>query len=137
MKINTGSISFYESQKIYRTQNGTVKEVFDDENFLVRREKSDIFVRDTDTIWYDKNGNIIEEMHKNYFKTPDEEGCIETFKSKTQEYTRKAYTKFENGFKHVIDSYNSKTGKNYFNDFIHDLSGKLLKIITNGKIIEL
>lgn len=137
MRISTVSIIFREVQKKYSIGENTVKYVYDDDNILVRREEDDVSGRNTDTKWYDKEGNVKEVMHKDYFKTTDEEGFVETFKSKTQEYTRKAYTKFENGFKHVIDDFNSKTGESYYNDFIHDLSGKLLKIINNGKVIEL
>ena len=40
--------------------------------------------------------------------------------------------KFENGVKHVIDDYTSKSNpeKSYINDFVYDLKGNLQKIIT-------
>jgi len=137
MKVSFNTIIFCESQKTYKHGDNTITEFFDDENTLIRRDETDSFGRNTDSKRFDKNGNITESIHKDYFKTESEEGFIETFKSKYQEYTRKAYTRTENGIKHTIDDFHSKSGKNYYNDFIHDLNGKLIRIISNGKVTEL
>ena len=137
MKINFNSIIFRESQKVYNTKEGVVKEFFDDNNNIIRREELDTFNRNTDTKWFDKHGNVTEVLHKDYYKTENEEGFVETFKSKTQEYTRKSYTKFENGLKHIIDDFHSKTGKSYFNDFVHNIKGELIEVTTNGTTIKI
>ena len=74
-------------------------------------------------------------MHIEYFETENEKGFIETFKNQFQEYIRKSSTKIENGVKHVIDDYTSKSKpeKSYINDFVYDLKGNLQKIITLKK----
>ena len=135
MKIQLSSVSFCSTQKIYSVGDIKVKDFLDDNNILIRREKYDEFDRNTDTMWFNDDGSIKEEMHKDYFKSENEEGLIETFKSKTQEYTRKAYSKTENNLRHSIDDFQSKTGKSYYNDYIHDMLGNLVKIISNGKVI--
>ena len=133
MKIYFNSTIFRESQKVYHTKTGVVREFYDDNNNIIRREERDVLNRDTDTKWFDKQGNVTEVLHKDYYKTENEEVFVETFKSKTQEYTRKSYTKIENGLKHIIDDFHSKTtGKSYFNDFVHNLKGELIKVTTNN-----
>ena len=135
MNILINKIAFLASQKTYQFNGCTVREYFDDNNKLVRREKEDSFYRNIGTEWFDEDGNIKETMHKSYFKTKTEDGFIESYKSNAQEYTRRAYTKIENGFKHTIDDFKSKSGKSYYNEFIYDLKGQLLRIISNGKTI--
>ncbi len=137
MKINFNSLNFCEHQRNYQIGENLIKDYFDDNNRIIRQEKYDTLGRNICTNWFDKNGSIIEFMKKDYFKSETEDGFIETYKSKTQEYIRKSYTKIENNLKHHIDDYKSRTGKSYYNDFVHDIFGNLIKIITNGKVIEL
>ena len=137
MKIFFITLSFRERTNTYKVCKNTVTETFDDKNTLIKRIEYDEFNRDVDTKWFDSSGELNEHLHKEYYKKANEEGVIETFKNKTQEYVRKSYTKFESGLKHVFDDFRSKTGKNYINDFVYDKSGNLVKIINNGKMINI
>lgn len=136
MKIYFNSLSFGETIKTYSIGSNVVKEYYDG-NKITSREENDVWGRLVDVKRFDNDGNVVEVLHKDYFKTENKEGFIEFFKNKTQEYIRKAYIKIENGLKHSIDDFSSKSGKIYFNDFIYDMSGKLLRVISNGKVIEL
>ncbi len=104
-----------------------------------RRVEYDTFGHDVDSKLFDRNGIVSEHQHKVYYEKDNEKGCIEFFKNKFQEYTRRTYTKTENGFKYSVDDFKSKTRPeaNYINEFIYDLSNKLIKIINNGKVIKL
>lgn len=133
MKISFKNIDFLGKQHSYKIGKNTVVEHSDDNDVLIKRIEYDEFSRDVDSKTFDKRGNVLEHLHKDYYESENEEGIIETFKSSTQEYKRKSYTKIENGFKHFIDDFQSKSGKNYINDFVHDLSGNLIKIINNKK----
>lgn len=84
---------------------------------------------------FDKERKVIGHLHKEY--TPD--GCIETYKSKTQEYVRVIRTLTDDTFTRHIEIFTSKTSpeSNYVNEFVRDLKGKLIKIINNGKVINL
>ncbi len=135
MKIFFSTLSFGERTNTYKIGKNTVTEVFDDKNALIKRIEYDEFNRDVDSKWFGSTGKLSEHLHKEYYKKADEEGVVETFKNKTQEYVRKSYTRFENGLKHVFDDFQSKTGKNYINDFVYDKLGNLVKIINNGKVI--
>lgn len=133
--MQISNITFGQKVNIYRKGENTIKEVFDDENRLSRLIEYDKFDRDIEAKSFDTYGNIIERMSKTY----TDNGMIEHFKNAFQEYTRKTYTIIENGIKHRVEEFNSKTSLNcnYINEFIYDISGKLIKLISNGKITDL
>ena len=133
--MQISNITFGQKVNIYRKGENTIKEVFDDKNRLSRLIEYDKFDRDIEAKSFDSSGNIIEHMSKTY----TENGMIEHFKNAFQEYTRKTYTIIENGIKHRVEEFKSKTNPNcnYINEFIYDISGKLIKLISNGKITDL
>jgi len=135
MKCQFSILTFGNSEKTYQQGENKVVDTLNDELKLIKRVEYDKFNRDVDVKWYDEVNNITDHMHKEYFETENEKGFIETFKNQFQEYIRKSSTKFENGVKHVIDDYTSKSSpeKSYINDFVYDLKGKLQKIITLKK----
>lgn len=136
MNIGVNIINFTSQQKEYNLGKHKVTEIYSDDGILQKRLEYDEFNRDVDSKNYDEKGVLIDYQHKDYYEKQNEKGCIETYKSKTQEYTRKSYTKYENGLKHTVDDFKSKT-TSYINEFISDLSGKLVKIINNGNVIDL
>ncbi|MBO6273551.1 hypothetical protein J6O48_12340 [bacterium] len=135
MKVNLDKINFGDRISQYNIGKHCIEEYYNDSDIITKRIEYDEFKRDVDSKTFDIQGNITDHQHKEYFENETEKGVIETFKNSSQEYTRKAYTKIENGLKHHIDNYNSKTNpkSNYINDFIYDMSNKLIKIISNGK----
>ena len=137
MKVFISTVNFGEKSNTYKIGKNTVTETFDDKNTLIKRIEFDEFNRDVDSKWFDTSGEIQEHLHKEYYEKVNEKGMIETFSGRFQEYVRKFYTKLENGYKHTVDDFQSKTGKNYINEFIHDKSGNLVKIINNGKVISI
>ena len=136
MKVLFNPVQFCSKENTYKSGNHTITETYNDNNFLERTMEFDEFGRDTDVKWYDMNGKVTGHMHKDYFETENEKGHVETFKNQFQEYTRKAYTKIEAGFRHTIDDYKSKTKpeSSYINEFVYDMNKRLVKIITNGKV---
>ena len=137
MKVFISTVNFGEKSNTYKIGKNTVTETFDDKNTLIKRIEFDEFNRDVDSKWFDTSGEIQEHLNKEYYEKVNEKGMIETFSGRFQEYVRKFYTKFENGYKHTVDDFRSKKGKNYINEFIHDKSGNLVKIINNGKVISI
>ena len=135
MKCQFSILTFGNSEKTYQQGENKVVDTLNDELKLIKRVEYDKFNREVDIKWYDEVNNITDHMHKEYFETENEKGFIETFKNQFQEYVRKASTKFEDGVKHVIDDYTSKSSpeNSYINDFVYDLKGKLQKIITLKK----
>ena len=133
--MQISNITFGQKVNIYHKGENTIKELFDDENRLSRLIEYDKFDRDIEAKSFDTYGNIIERMSKTY----TDNGMIEHFKNAFQEYTRKTYTIIENGIKHRVEEFKSKTNPNcnYINEFIYDISGKLIKLISNGKITDL
>lgn len=135
MKIIFNSVSFGNRSIRYHDNTHNIKETFDDSHNLIRIIKYDKQCRDVDCQEFNKEKKVIGHLHKEY--TPD--GCIETYKSKNQEYIRINRTLKEDSFTHYIEIFTSKTSpeSNYVNEFIRDKFGKLVKIINNGKIINL
>ena len=135
MKCQFSIFTFGNSEKTYQQGENKVVDTLNDELKLIKRVEYDKFNREVDIKWYDEVNNITDHMHKEYFETENEKGFIETFKNQFQEYVRKSSTKFEDGVKHVIDDYTSKSSpeNSYINDFVYDLKGKLQKIITLKK----
>lgn len=135
MKIYTNQITFVNKTKTYNEGGIKTHEIFDDNNILIKRIQYDSFDRAIDTKTFNVSGEITDHMHKEYF----ENGYVETFKNATQEYTRKAYTIIKDTLTHRVEEYISKTSpeNNYINEFVRDLSGKLIRIINNGKITQL
>lgn len=130
------NITFGNYTQTYKNKNNTITEYYNDNNILFRKVEYDEFKRDIDSKEFNPFGIITSHLHKEYYKTACEEGCIETFKDKYQQYIRKSCSKIEDGFKHKIDDFKSLTSpdKSYVNDFVHDKTGKLVKVISNGKI---
>lgn len=135
MKICFNPVSFGNSDIRYHDKTHNIMETFDDRNNLVKRIKYDKLCREIDCVEFNEKKQIISHQHKEY--TPD--GCVETYKSKTQEYIRVIKTVVRDSFTHNIEQFTSKTspGSNYINEFIRDLKGNLVKIINNGKVINL
>lgn len=130
MRCSFSTISFGDSFKTYKNGKSKIVEHYNIYDILTRRIEYDEFNRDIDSKSFNSSGKVIEHLHKEYFETETEKGHIETFKSSTQEYLRKSYTKFVNGFRHSIDEYISKTKpeNSYINEFIYDLKGKLIDV---------
>ena len=139
MNIKFCQIRFGDTKKIHYAQNHKIEERFDDNGILDRRIEYDALGRDIDSKQFDNKGNIISHLHKDYYEKDSEKGYIETYKDTNQEYTRKTYTKFEDSIKRNVDEYTSKSNPkaSYINEFIYDLSGKLLRILNNKKEINL
>lgn len=136
MKVNFDSVSFGCKNICYHDSTHNIKEVFDDDGRkLLRRIKYDKQCRDVDCEEFNSDKKVISHMHKEY--TPD--GCIETYKSRTQEYIRVIKTFVQDSYIHHVEKFTSKTSpeKSYVNEFISDKLGKLVKIINNGKVINL
>ena len=135
MKSQFNILTFGNSNRANQQRKNKIVDTLNDELKLIKRIEYDEFNREVDVKWYDGDDNITDHMHKEYFETENEKGFIETFKNQFQEYIRKSSTKFENGVKHVIDDYTSKSSpeKSYINDFVYDLKGNLQKIITLKK----
>ena len=133
MKINLNCISFGNENIDYHDKRNNVKGTFDDKHHLIRLTKYDIQNRDTDTFEYNENKQVIGHQHKKY--TPD--GLIETYKNQHQEYKRIIKNEKRGSFVYHIEEFISQTSpkNNYVNEFIRDFTGKLVKIINNGKII--
>ena len=132
MKITYNFIKFSGSENSYKIGHHKITEYFDDSRVLTKTIEHDEFDRIVDTKWFNQQGEITEQLHKDYYELPNEKGFIEHYKSKTQEYTRKACTKFIDGAKHTIDEFISKTSpeRSYINEFIYDLQNKLKDVIT-------
>ena len=129
MKVQFNATNFRaEVQKTYNNGNHVITETYND-NVLVQSIEYDEFGRDIDSKWYDADKKVIEHMHKSYFETDDEKGHIEKFKNRFQDYTRKMYTRFEVGFRHIIDDFTShlEPHKSYKNEFVYDLHNRLIK----------
>lgn len=135
MKICLNSVSFGNRDISFHDKTHNILETYDDNEHLIRRTKYDKQFRDVDCQVFDKERKVIGHLHKEY--TPD--GCIETYKSKTQEYVRVIRTLTDDTFTRHIEIFTSKTSpeSNYVNEFVRDLKGKLIKIINNGKVINL
>ena len=135
MKCIFNCVNFGNSSRTSRQGENKIIETFDDDNFLLQRIEYDKFDRDVDVKRYDRQGNISEHMHKEYFESENSKCLIETYKNNFQEYIRKAYTTIDNRFKHSIDEYKSISSpeKSYINDAIYDLKGNFIKIISLKK----
>ena len=135
MRVNFDSVSFGCKNICYHDKTHNIKETFDDQNNLIRITKYDKQCRDVDTKEFNQKKEVITHQHKEYTSN----GCIETYKSKTQEYVREIKTVVKDSFTHMIETYTSKTSPecNYVNEFVRDITGKLVKIINNGKMINL
>ena len=135
MKILFNNTAFQQECRIIKNGENTVYQYFDDKKILLKTLEIDKFERDVDTIEYELNGEIKSHLHKDY----TQHGLIETFKDHFQEYKRTIETVQKGDYTHRIETYISKTSpnKNYVNEFVKDTAGKLLRIINNGKIIEI
>ena len=133
MKINFSFFSFGNKNIHSIDGNYNVKETFDDNHNLIRLTRYDEKGRDIDTFEYNDKKEITAHQHKKYTSY----GLIETYKNEHQEYRRIIKNEKRGSFVHHIEEFISKTSpkNNYVNEFIRDLTGKLVKIINNGKII--
>ncbi len=131
MKVIFNTISFKsENINLHRE-----KEIYDENNKLIRLIKYDEFGRDTDSFEYNANREIIGYQHKEY----TDNGCIETYKNQFQQYRRITKTELKDSNTHYIEEFISVTSpeKNYINEFVRDIAGKLIKVINNGKVVNL
>ncbi len=135
MKINFSSVSFGNKNINSSEETQKIAETFDDKHNLVRLTKYDKQGRDVDTFEYNEKKEITSHQHKKYTQN----GLIETYKSKNQEYTRIIKKETRGSYIYHIEEFISKTSpqSNYINEFVRDLAGKLVKIINNGKVIQI
>ena len=133
MKIDSDFLSFGNKNIHCFDKNHNVKETFDDNHNLIRVTRYDEKGRDIDTFEYNDKKEITAHQHKEYTSY----GLIETYKSEHQEYRRIIKNEKRGSFVYHIEEFISQTSpkNNYVNEFIRDLTGKLVKIINNGKII--
>ena len=136
MKCTFDLISFGNKTKTNQIAEGKVVEMFNDFNVLIKRIEYDKFDRTIDVKNFDSTGVLSDNLHFEYFETENEKGFVETFKSRFQEYVRKSYIRIEEGLKHHIDDYtsNTKPENSYINDFVYDLKGKLITVISHKKL---
>jgi hypothetical protein len=136
MKIALSSITFGNKNNIY-APNSQAQESFlrYDSGEIKKSFIYDKWGRIISCCEYDKKGNLISQQNKSYSNN----GCVETYKSQTQEYIRKCYVITKGNFKHFIEEFISRTSpdKNYVLEFVRDVSDKLVKIISNGKVLNL
>lgn len=132
MKYNFTIINFKNTTKTYQKDKIKIVEYYNDNNKLLKRLEYDEFERDIDCKNFDEDGNLVSHQHKEYFETNTEKGLIETFKNHFQEYVRKQYVKFINGYKHSIEEFvsKSKPENSYKNEFIYDLQNNLVNVIS-------
>ena len=135
MRIEFNAINFLGTIKSYNFGENRITQYFDDDNYLTKIIEVDKFERDVDTKEFDRERNVTFHLHKDY----TDSGYVETFKDKCQEYTRRVYTVVKGSMTHRIEEYVSKSSpqKNYVSEFIRDSSNKLVRIITNGKVINI
>lgn len=133
MKVNFDFVSFGNRSIRFPDNTHSIMETYDDTNHLIRRIKYDKQCRDVDSQEFNKEKKVISHLHKEY--TAD--GCVETYKSKSQEYVRVIKTIAKDSFTHHIEIFTSKTSpeSNYINEFVRDMKGKLVKVINNGKVL--
>ena len=132
MKIFQIAVNFKSSTNSYQSDKNRITDYFDNNNLLTKKVEYDEFDRAIDSKRFNPQGEVIEQMHKDYYENPNEKGFVEHFQSKSQEYVRKAYTKFENGIKHYVEEYRSKTSPemSYISEFIYDIHNELVNVIT-------
>ena len=135
MKVLFNTINFKSSSKTFYNGENKTTEYYNDNNTLTKTVEVDKFERFIDAKEYSKTGEIISHMHKEY----ENEKIVETYKSIFQEYTRIIRFVKNGEFTHIIEEYISKTSpeKNYVHESIRDCANRLVKMICNGKVIEL
>ncbi len=135
MKINFDVIPSGEKKIRYHNLTHNIMDVFDKNQNLKRQVAYNKTALDIETKEFDENHNIIGRIHKKY----TQDGCIETYDGVKQQYIREIKHFIKDSLTHYVEKYTSKTSpeKNYINEYIRDLNGKLVKIIINGKTIYL
>lgn len=135
MRVTFTGISFGERIETFKNGKNLIIKRYDDNNTLTKNTEYDEFWRSIDEKEYDKSGNQISHMHKEYSK----DGLVETFKGRFIEYIRKIRQEQKGEFSHRIEEYTSKTNpaNNYVSEIIRNKAGKLVKIIIDDKILEL
>ncbi len=116
-----------------RYEDGSkIVESFND-NIRLKRLVYDSKDRIVDSVCFDNLGKKISHKHKEYI----ENGCIESYKDLKQEYVRRTQMVIEPPFKRFLEHFTSITSpdKSYVAEFIRTLENKLVKVIVNGKII--
>ena len=132
MKID--NISF--GNRIENYQVGRIKysrEYSDDNILLVNKEldaQTDKFLK-VET--FDNCGNRVAIQEYTYLPNK----MIEHYKNKSQEYTRTITKEIKDSLYHITEVFESKTkpAKNYINETIRNLEGKIVKMFANGKRI--
>lgn len=135
MKILFNTITFKSYTKTYYKGDNIITEYFDDNNHLTKIMEIDKFKRDVDTKEFGQRGETTFHLHKEY----DGNKIIETCKDRIQEYTRIINTFKKGEYTHRTEEYISKYSpeKNYIHEFIRDSANRLIRVICNGKIIDL
>ena len=115
---------FYESGKTYY-------EYYNGHN-ISKTLLCDEFGNELEDIQYDHTGKEISHFCREY----KENGFIETFKNKSEDYIRSLNIKFLSGYIQVLDKFNSLTHpeKNYIKVFLYDKNNNLIRVINNGKM---
>lgn len=136
MKVQFNPISFKSWTKTFYNGENKITEYYDDNNLLIKTLETDKFSRDVDTKEFNEKGDVVFHLHKKYEKDGK---IIETCKDRFQEYTRTVSFDKKGEFTHRIEEYVSKLTpeNNYVHEFIKDSTNKLVKIICNGKVIDL
>lgn len=126
-------VTFKDYNKTYYNGENKVVESYNDNNKLTNRVTYDKFDRVVLANWFDEWGNDNGFMQKEYVT----DGFIETCKTPTQEYKRICRNFIKDGFQYYTEKYLSKNRpeNNYYNESIRNMFGKLVKMISNGKII--
>jgi len=132
IKIKPCLTIFGSSEKVFYNNKNKITEKFNDDDVLIKRIEYDEFDRFIDSKDFDVDGSLSQHHHFDY----NEEGFVETFKNRESEYIRKSKTFIKNSYRYRIEKYISTNSKNnYVHEFITSLSGKLLRMTCNGKII--
>ena len=136
MKVLFNTISFKSWSKTFYNGENKITEYYDDNNLLIKTLETDKFSRDVDTKEFGKDGEITFHLHKKY---EGNNKIIETCKDRFREYTRTTSFIKKGDYTHRIEEYVSKLSpdSNYIHEFIRDKADRLVKIISNGKVIDL
>lgn len=125
-------VSFGDLSVTYYENGSKVVESFQNDK-KVKRLVYDEQDRIVDSVNFDKFGKKLSHQHKTFTKT----GCIESFKDFNQEYVRETELIIEPPLKRFLEKFTSISSpdKSYIAEFIRTMENRLVKIIINGKII--
>ena len=130
MQIN--GIAFKHKTIVTRKDNLKYSKEISSNGVVLKNTVTDL---NTDNILlverFNDNGEFKDILEFSYL--PNKK--TEHYRSKNQEYTRIITEEIKNYFKHITETYISKTKpeNNYVRESIRDLSGKIIQIINNGQ----